>query len=113
MDHHHDHLSDEERNDLLYRMTFTNDPFGLFGGLPPDFRTDPRTIMHLIGELALSSNTTVLAQQVGMSRMGLRKAMAPGANPSFVTVAKVARALGLALDVVPAPRDYDSERTGT
>ena len=112
MDHHH-HLSDEEWHDLLYRMTFTHDPFGLFGGLPPEFRTDPRTIMHLLGELALSSNTTLLARRVGMSRMGLRKAMAPGANPSFVTVAKVAKGLGLALDVVPAPHDYDSERTGT
>jgi DNA-binding phage protein len=37
-----------------------------------------------------------------MSRMGLRKAFAPGANPSFTTVVRVADALGLSLELLAA-----------
>ena len=106
-------MDDYDREDLLRTLNITHDPLGFFYGMPPEFRTDPRAILHVIGLLALSSNTASLARRVGMSRMGLRKAMASGANPSFATVAKVARGLGLVFDVVPAPSDIDSERTGT
>lgn len=50
----------------------------------------------------MSCNTSELARHVGMSRMGLRKAMAPGANPSLTTIARVADALGLKLQLVAA-----------
>lgn len=106
-------MDDYDRQDFLRTLDITPDPLGFFYGIPPEFRTDPRAIMHLVGLMALSSNTAGLARRVGMSRMGLRKAMASGANPSFATVAKVARGLGLAFDVIPAPHDYDSERAGT
>jgi probable addiction module antidote protein len=50
----------------------------------------------------LASNTTEFARRIGMSRMGLRKAMAPGANPTFTTVVRVVDALGLKLELVAA-----------
>lgn len=59
-------------------------------------------ICEALAVLALSRNTTELARRVGMSRMGLRKAMEPGANPGFTTIARVADALGLRLELLAA-----------
>jgi len=38
-----------------------------------------------------------LARRIGMSREGLYKALSADGNPSFATIMKVARALGLKL----------------
>lgn len=64
-----------------------------------ELRTDPVFIREVLSALILSNNTTALAEQVGMSRMGLRKAFGPAGNPSFATVLKVIPALGLALEL--------------
>jgi len=40
-----------------------------------------------------------LAARTGMTRMGLYKALSGTGNPSFATVSKVARALGLKITV--------------
>ena len=45
-----------------------------------------------------------LAGQAGISREGLYKALSRSGNPSFVTVARVAQALGLELHFRPAKR---------
>lgn len=58
---------------------------------------DPAFIMRALGVIARSRNMAQLAREVGMSREGLYKALSEGGNPSFVTVLKVARALGLRL----------------
>jgi probable addiction module antidote protein len=42
-----------------------------------------------------------LARDTGLTREGVRKALAPGGNPSYATVAKVARALGFRLTLAP------------
>ena len=42
-----------------------------------------------------SRNLSAIARQAGMSREGLYKALSAGGNPTFATVVKVARALGL------------------
>ena len=59
---------------------------------------DPAFITHAIGVIARSQNFSELARKVGMSREGLYKALSNEGNPSFATIYKVARALGLKLE---------------
>lgn len=58
---------------------------------------DPTLIPYALGVIARSRNMAQLARDVGMSREGLYKALSEGGNPSFITVLKVAHALGLRL----------------
>jgi probable addiction module antidote protein len=45
--------------------------------------------------IARSGNVSELARGAGMSREGLYKALSAEGNPSFATIMKVAKALGL------------------
>ena len=56
---------------------------------------DPAFIVHALGVIARARNMSQLARDTGLSREGLYKALSPEGNPSFATVAKVAKALGL------------------
>lgn len=56
---------------------------------------DPAFIAQALGTIARSGNLSELARRVGMSREGLYKALSAEGNPSFATIIKVARALGL------------------
>jgi len=56
---------------------------------------DPAFIAQALGTVARSGNLSELARNVGMSREGLYKALSAEGNPSFATISKVARALGL------------------
>jgi probable addiction module antidote protein len=87
---------------LAWQLASVHEPLAFFSALPASLRSDPGFICEALGVLALSRNTTEMARRVGMSRMGLRKAMEPGANPSFTTVARVADALGLRLELPAA-----------
>ena len=58
---------------------------------------DPALIAHALGDLARARNMSQLARDTGMSREGLYKALSGEGNPSFATVAKVAKAMGLRL----------------
>ena len=60
---------------------------------------DPSFIVHALGVIARAKNMSQLARDTGLTREGLYKALSPDGNPSFVTVAKVAKALGLKLSV--------------
>lgn len=62
---------------------------------------DPALIVHTLGIIARAKNISQLARDTGLSREGLYKALSPEGNPSFTTVAKVARALGLKLTIQP------------
>jgi probable addiction module antidote protein len=62
---------------------------------------DPALIIHAFNVVARSKNMSQLARDTGLSREGLYKALSPEGNPSFDTVAKVAKALGLKLTVQP------------
>ncbi|CUR61580.1 conserved hypothetical protein [metagenome] len=59
---------------------------------------DPAFITHAIGVIARSQNFSELARKVGMSREGLYKALSNEGNPSFATIYRVTRALGLKLE---------------
>lgn len=55
---------------------------------------DPAMMAAALGAVARARNVSQLARDVGMTREGIYKALAPDGNPAFATVAKVARALG-------------------
>ncbi|MFL1475211.1 addiction module antidote protein [Acinetobacter baumannii] len=58
---------------------------------------DPLYIAHVLGDIAKSYGMTKLAQETGLTRVGLYKSFGKQGNPSFVTVSKVASAMGLKL----------------
>lgn len=58
---------------------------------------DPALIAAALGDVARARNMSQLARDTGMTREGLYKALSGEGNPSFATVMKVSRALGLKL----------------
>lgn len=58
---------------------------------------DPSFIIHALGVIARAKNMSQLSRDTGISREGLYKAFSENGNPTFATVAKVAKALGLTL----------------
>lgn len=54
-------------------------------------------IAQAIGEVARARGMTQLARDTGLSRESLYRALSADGNPSFATVLKVLRALGLQL----------------
>ena len=63
---------------------------------------DPANVARALGVVARARNMTALAQEVGMSRVGLNKALSGEGNPTLSTVLKVAKALGLKVSIQPA-----------
>ncbi|OYX52805.1 MAG: putative addiction module antidote protein [Micrococcales bacterium 32-70-13] len=59
---------------------------------------DPGAIADALGAIARSGNLSELARRTGMSREGLYKALSSDGNPSFATIVKVSKALGLRLE---------------
>ena len=55
---------------------------------------DPAYILHVLNTIARARGMMKLANDAGLTRGGLYKALAPDAKPSFQTVAKIAKALG-------------------
>jgi probable addiction module antidote protein len=58
---------------------------------------DAAGIARALGDIARAKGMTQVARSAGPSRESLYKALSEGGNPSFATVLKVARALGLRL----------------
>ncbi len=58
---------------------------------------DGSLIRSALGTIARARGMTQLARDTGISRDGLYTALSAEGNPSFATVLKVARALGLTL----------------
>lgn len=63
---------------------------------------DPALVAAALGDIARARNMTQLAEEAGMTRAGLYKALSAEGNPSFATVSKVAKALGLKITIHPA-----------
>ena len=62
---------------------------------------DPAYVARALGTVARARNMTALAREVGMSRVGLSKALSGEGNPTLSTVMKVAKALGLKISIQP------------
>ncbi|HKM15289.1 MAG: putative addiction module antidote protein [Pseudomonadaceae bacterium] len=64
---------------------------------------DPAFIIHALNVIARARNMSQLARDTGLTREGLYKALSPDGNPTFSTVTKVAKALGLQITVQATP----------
>lgn len=58
---------------------------------------DVTGITRALGDIARARGMTQVARDAGLSRESLYKALSENGNPSFATVLKVARALGVRL----------------
>jgi probable addiction module antidote protein len=58
---------------------------------------DPAFIAHALGVIARARGMAQVARDTGISREGLYKALSAEGNPSFGTILKVVKALGLEL----------------
>jgi probable addiction module antidote protein len=62
-----------------------------------DAPDDITGIARALGDIARAKGMTQVAKDAGLSRESLYRALSVDGNPSFATVIKVARALGLKL----------------
>ncbi len=60
---------------------------------------DPTALPRALGVIARSQNMSELARRVGMSRDGLYKALSADGNPTWSTILKVTKALGLRFEL--------------
>jgi len=63
---------------------------------------DVSGIARALGDIARATGMSLVAREAGLSRESLYRALSEGGNPSFATVLKVARALGVRLHAQPA-----------
>ena len=64
---------------------------------------DGSLIRAALNDIARAGNFSALARDTGMTREGLYKALSKDGNPSFSTIAKITRALGMRLNFTVAP----------
>ncbi len=63
---------------------------------------DPDELRRALGHVARARGMTDVAKGAGITRAGLYKALGEGGNPSFSTVAAIAKAVGMRLTVAAA-----------
>lgn len=63
---------------------------------------DTGFILDAIGVVARAKGMSQVAKEAGVGRESLYKALRPGSNPEFATVARVMNALGVRLSAEPA-----------
>ncbi len=64
---------------------------------------DEKAILVAIGNTAKAIGMTKIAEQTGLSRPSLYKALSEGAKPQFATILKVLRAIGGNLQISTSP----------
>ena len=79
---------------------------------------DGSLIRSALSDVARARNMSGLARQIGMSRAGLYKTLSPDGNPSFATIMRLTRALGVRVVLRPMPAkgpadEEESEPTKT
>jgi probable addiction module antidote protein len=58
---------------------------------------NPSVVVQALGAIARARGMGQIAEQTGLRRESLYKALSPDGNPEFATVLKVVRALGISL----------------
>ena len=91
-------------NDILATIGVGIALFGLFWRMLYTLRAeedpgDGSLIRAALNDIARARNMSLLAHDVGMSREGLYKALSENGNPSFTTVMRITRALGMQLRI--------------
>ena len=66
---------------------------------------DAQGIARALGDIARAKGMTQVAKDAGLSRESLYRALSADGNPSFATILKVAKALGLKLHAQAAQSD--------
>ena len=66
-----------------------------------DSPDDVAGISRALGDIARAKGMTQVAKDAGLSRESLYRALSAGGNPSFATILKVAKALGVRLHAQP------------
>jgi probable addiction module antidote protein len=71
---------------------------------------DAAVISHALGVVARATGMARLAEETGLTRQALYKALSSDGNPEFSTVMKVAHALGFRLspERIAAPEQRDA-----
>ena len=82
-----DHLQSKEDARLYLEACAEEDP------------GDGSLIRAALNDIARAQNMSQLARDIGMTREGLYKALSEDGNPSFATVMRVTRALGMQLRI--------------
>ena len=62
---------------------------------------DSADVITAIGHIAKAVGMTKIAEETGLSRPGLYKALSDGAKPQFETIMKVLKAIGGQIRVTP------------
>ena len=88
-----DHLKTEEDMRLYLEACFE------------EAGNDPAFIAKALGDIAKARSMTQLAKDIGLGRESLYKALSGVGNPSFGTILKVIKALGLKLHVQAADKE--------
>jgi probable addiction module antidote protein len=70
-----------------------------------EFPDDVSGIARAVGDIARAKGMTQVAKDAGLSRESLYRALSEEGNPSFSTILKVLRAVGLRLSVNVATSD--------
>ena len=71
---------------------------------------DAAGIARALGDIARAKGMTQVAKDAGLSRESLYRALSADGNPSFDTILRVARALGVKLHAEVAERAHASRR---
>ena len=82
-----DHLQSKEDVRLYLEACAEEDP------------GDGSLIRAALNDIARAQNMSRLAREIGMTREGLYKALSETGNPSFATVMRITRALGMHLRI--------------
>ena len=70
-----------------------------------EFPDDVSGIARAVGDIARAKGMTQVARDAGLSRESLYRALSEEGNPSFSTILKVLRSVGLRLTVSVATSD--------
>ena len=74
---------------------------------------DGSLIRVALSDIARARNMSSLARKVGMTRQGLYKALSTEGNPSFATVMRITRALGMDLRITIGADPGDEKQAVT
>ena len=66
---------------------------------------DGSLIRTALRDVARAQNMSALAREIGVSREGLYKTLSPNGNPSFATIMRLTRALGMQVVIRPLPTE--------
>lgn len=68
---------------------------------------DPKLLVAALGDIARAKGMSKLSRDTGLSRESLYRALSNEGNPTFSTILKVTKALGLRLTTEPAAKQSE------